>query len=231
MRAFHCEQIPAPGEYASMPQCEFKHIFKVLRASPGDQIILLDGKGATALAKIADGVAVMVESVENHLRHAPKISLFVSPPRHSGMDDIIASACETAVSGIFPMICEHSVAFPRKADKWRRCAIESCKQARNPFFPIIHEPLDFKDAVAVAKDSDAFYGDPHQGDPCAPQFKTDIVSWFVGPEGGFSDDEKKTMETAGFKPLKLSPVIMRVETAALAGIVMLSHCQLPWSRG
>ncbi|HRR28730.1 MAG TPA: RsmE family RNA methyltransferase [Victivallales bacterium] len=52
-----------------------------------------------------------------------------------------------------------------------------------------------------------------------------MISWFVGPEGGFINDEIKKLKELGGNPLKLSPYILRIETAALAGIIFLSNVQ------
>ncbi|HPN84876.1 MAG TPA: RsmE family RNA methyltransferase [Victivallales bacterium] len=223
IRAFFCATIPKVGEQAHLSDDEKRHVFRVLRAKRGDEIILLDGCGKTAYAKVADGEQIFVSSINIHSAPQISIRLFVSPPRHSGMDEILASSSEMAVSEIIPIICERSIAFSRNVEKWNRKIIESCKQSKNPFFPKIHETVSFEEAVKLQSGKISFYGDPYAKDtPEVSSFKGEI-SWFVGPEGGFSEKEISKMSEEGFKPLKLSPVIMRIETAATAGIAFLSN--------
>ncbi len=223
IRAFHCENIPIPGECASLSENENKHIFKVLRAKKDDEILLMDGRGTSAFAKIANNRQIEIVSIKKHQPPTPRIKLFVSPPRHSGIDSILASCAETAVAEIIPIICEHSVATSRNSEKWRRKIVEDCKQSKNPFFPLIHDTKNFDEALKLTCDDDTFYGDPNAEDTKKFALTKNSISWFVGPEGGFSSGEITMMKNAGFKPLKLSPVIMRIESAALAGIIFLSN--------
>jgi 16S rRNA (uracil1498-N3)-methyltransferase len=224
LRAFYCERIPPPDENAALPESELKHLFKVLRAKCGDEIILLDGQGKSARALVNDKKNIVILRSENHPFRRLTLKLFVSPPRHSGMDTILSFCAETAVSEIIPIICENSIAVPRESgEKWKRKIIESCKQAKNPFFPLIHDSVDFDGALQMAKDTDAFYGDPYEPAAISSPLKKNKASWFAGPEGGFSLKEIEMMKAMSFFPLNLSPVIMRTETAALAGIIWLSN--------
>jgi 16S rRNA (uracil1498-N3)-methyltransferase len=88
---------------------------------------------------------------------------------------------------------------------------------------LIHDTKNFDDALKLTCDDDTFYGDPNAEDTKKFSLTKNSMSWFVGPEGGFSSGEITMMKNAGFKPLKLSPVIMRIESAALAGIIFLSN--------
>ena len=227
MRAFFCEDLAGKNQAVTLSAEERKHIFKVLRAREGDQIILLDGKGKTAVAKIANKDQVFIESIKDHSPPDFLISLFVAVPRHSGMDQIISYASETNVSEINPIICDYSVAVPEKTEKWQKKIIESCKQSKNPFFPKINPPLKFDQALKKASEySLIFFGSASEGEensfPDFCDFRKP-VSWFVGPEGGFSEKEIDQLHKNNAIPLKLSPYIMRVGTAAIAGIILLSE--------
>jgi len=222
MRAFFCPDIESSSPELS-PE-EKKHIFKVLRSKESDKILLLNGKGKIAHAKITKNNKIVVEKIITCNPPDKEIYLFVAPPRHSGMDQLIAYSCETPVKKIIPIICRNSLAISNNTEKWRKKIIESCKQSKNPFFPEISELIDFNTALIQAKGSTIFFGSPEENTGTALNI-TNMISWFVGPEGGFINDEIKKLKELGGNPLKLSPYILRIETAALAGIIFLSNVQ------
>lgn len=224
MRAFFCQTLSEKDCIANLPPEEKKHIFKVLRANDGDHIILLDGKGKSAVAKIASNNQAIIESVTTHSKPPIAISLFVAPPRQGGMDQIISYACETNVSEITPIICDFSVSIPNNIGKWEKKIIESCKQSKKPFFPKINPPRKLDDALKnAASSSKIFFGDTKNNEQKIDLYNVQSISWFVGPEGGFSQTELDAFGKFNASPLKISPYIMRICTAALAGIILLSE--------
>jgi 16S rRNA (uracil1498-N3)-methyltransferase len=119
-----------------------------------------------------------------------------------------------------PLATARSVAeaTPSAIARLQRQVIEACKQCRRNQLLEITEPMRLQD-VCGSRDDDTLglLTDP-TGQPAARLLAsqpTNILA-LVGPEGGFTDDERQLALDAGFTPIRLSPHILRVETAAVA---------------
>ena len=229
MRCFYCNNLDT--ENAVLDKNEERHIFSVLRAREGQEIILIDGKGGIAQAIIQKNKTIQIITRKIITEPERKIHLFVSTPRKQKMDSILSQCTEAGVWEIHPIITENSVAISNKdnaIDKWQNKIIEACKQAHNPFFPIIHTKTTLKDSLEITNNLklSCFYGDSKGKNPLRnldiSNSDKSAMAWFVGPEGGFSDVELQLIRDNEFQPLSLGNWVMRVETASVAGIVILN---------
>lgn len=246
MRCFYYPEIGDPGSVIELSERESKHLYQVLRANPGSEIRLLDGNGTLATAEIKEENVIVVSSRREVDPPNTRVHLFAASPRRQKMDQLITQCTEIGVWSITPVVTERSVALPHKKNtlaRWETLAIEACKQSGNPFLPKINCPLSFEEAVekVVEQKFNAYFGAVDDtdytgngvstGQPprsssgvSAPTPNSNLrkdYAWFVGPEGGFTEAEQQLMTTSGFNGLNLGRWIMRTETAAVAGAVML----------
>ncbi len=229
MRCFYCENLNST--YADLSDFDKKHLFSVLRAKPNTRILLIDGIGNSAEAIIENNKVIKIEKKHQHQQPKVKIHLYVAPPRKQKMDLLLSQCTEAGVWSIQPILTENSVALPQKRDaveKWETKLIEACKQAHNPFIPKIASCITFKEAVENISDCKitAFYGSTDFTKPSSLSLNissTTNIAWFVGPEGGFSKEELNIMQNANFHGLSIGNWIMRVETAAVIGTVLLQQ--------
>ncbi len=227
MHSFFCQDIKDKGSFAELDKRDSKHLFKTLRARPGDEIQLLDGKGRSATGSITQDGLILINEVSAAAAPRVKVHLYVAPPRKQKMDHLLRQCVETGLWSLTAMICERSVSIPDAdsvPERWDVIALEACKQSANPFFPDIRTPMRFSDAVkSLSADTIKLYGSPSGSWelPPPPAGKDANIAWFVGPEGGFSPAEEKIMDNAGFLKIKIGPHIMRVETAAVCGTALL----------
>ena len=229
MRCFLCENITGVGTNASLPEREAQHLFKTLRGRTGDIVMLIDGRGTVATARVEDGKRLSVMEKNTVAEPEVKIHLFISPPRHNKMDQLLTQCCETGVWNITFVIADHSVVRPDEGvvpEKWKVHLVEGCKQSKNPFIPNLGEVMSFSGMIEKIRERKiaAFYGSVEKTESGAGKIVTSDAAWIVGPEGGFSPAEEERMKTAGFKPLNIGRWVMRVETAAVAGSVVLMNC-------
>ncbi len=226
IRKFRCDILDklAPGADVTLEKSEETHLFKILRANPGDIVELLDGQGRIATAEVKPGRLLTIREIR--LTELPKrrIHLYIAPPRRQKMDSVLREATELGVWRIVPVICEFSVSEPDAssvAGRWTDAMFEACKQSGNPFLPQTCKPLKFSDALTDAKSTcgELWYGSPKQTENM--EIKSEDIAWFIGPEGGFSVAEEACLEESGANPLRIGSWILRVETAAIAGIVKL----------
>ncbi|MDI6798035.1 MAG: RsmE family RNA methyltransferase, partial [Desulfatibacillaceae bacterium] len=128
-------------------------------------------------------------------------------------------------------LCVREV-LPQKIDKkifrWKKIAIESVKQCRRPEIPQIGPVADFAGLLELSQAFDykvAFWekraGDSDSLKKLPELERTGKILALIGPEGGFTDDEAAALAAQGFVLAGLGPRILRADTAAVAGIVLL----------
>jgi len=221
MHNFFCSDIPARGECAVLPEAEETHLFRTLRGSCGDHVMLMDGKGRSAEAEILPEKRLKVLRVEQAEAVKPELHLFTAAPRRNKLDSILKQAAELGVRSIHLVKCEYSVAEPENQERMNALLQEACKQSRNPFLPELQLSLSLQEALVLVKKNGwtGFFGDVDNG---APQKEKQAAhaAFFVGPEGGFSETETALLKQE-LTGLNLGPYILRMETAAVAGIAVL----------
>lgn len=224
MHAFYCEKIEAAGDIVTLERMESDHLFKTLRGRVGDVVMLLDGKGKSAMAEIVEGKALRVNEIKIHEAPAKDIYLFMAAPRKQKLDQILKQATELGVKGIAIMHCDFSVALPEGSSRWETILLEACKQSNNPFIPEILPVMKFQEALNYIEKNQivGIFGDVEESkESLSASENMKKFAFFVGPEGGFSDKEISQMRSNGFVGLNLGPYILRLETAAVCGIAVL----------
>jgi 16S rRNA (uracil1498-N3)-methyltransferase len=227
---------------------EARHLTQVLRVRAGDTVTVFDGCGksatATVLSTAKDHVALELGETTHTAPIRPAITLAQAIPKQKNMDLIVQKAVELGVTTIQPLVTRHTIVHPGdgKADKWRRIALEACKQCGQNTLPTIADPLPFDHWLAVAGASGSC---PTRGAgilPAAPLSPPthhlpiiaslapgtkplrDLlkahptpaeITLLIGPEGDFSPEETQAALAAGFLPASLGSIVLRVETASL----------------
>lgn len=215
------------GDAVRLDKEESAHLFRTLRADPGEKCRLMDGAGHFALAEVLPGKMVKILHLENADRPAlPLLHMYIAPPRRQKMDQILRQAAELGVWRIVPMTTERSVALPDSDSingRWKEVLFEACKQSGNPFLPQVAEPLKFSDALtdSAVNCQVRFFGSVQQRRSEKEVSKPDSAAWFVGPEGGFTEDEESRMLNHGIQPLHFGNWTLRVETAAVCGLCLI----------
>jgi 16S rRNA (uracil1498-N3)-methyltransferase len=126
---------------------------------------------------------------------------------------------------LLPLIAERSVVFPRenKLERFAKASAEAGKQSGNVWFMQIGESLPFDEALDCDADL-KLIADP-DAEPLVGLAQdlnsVSTVRVLIGPEGGFSDQERSAATQAGFTPWRFSPHTLRIETAAAAAVAIL----------
>lgn len=223
----------------------------VLRLTLDDPLELFDDAGRTATATITAmshaGVTVRVEAID--AAPASRLALVIASavPKGDRAEWMIEKLSELGVDRFIPLATARSVVHPEgknKRDRWIRVATEAAKQSRRRGVMAIDEltPL----AVAVRQvvenrtpspqPSPLVPGEEESAWYLAPGATTsavDIVAQsrdagplsvvlFVGPEGGWTDEEHAMFTSANIPPLLLTQTVLRIETAAIAGAAMIA---------
>jgi 16S rRNA (uracil1498-N3)-methyltransferase len=207
---------------------EARHLSQVLRSRAGETITVFDGRGRRAEAEI---LGVARERVALRLGETfapqivrPTITLAQAIPKGKNMDLIVQKAVELGVSAIQPLVTRNTIVQPGdgKSEKWRRNALEACKQCGQDTLPVISDAQPYDRWLATQAAPGALKLIASLAGGAQPLKKTlrinseatDVVI-LVGPEGDFTPQESAMALDIGFLPVTLGEIILRVETATL----------------
>ena len=194
----------------------------VLRLRTGDGLTVFDGRGHERAARIAavDAASVTLQLGEER-RPAPEppvpVTLVCAFPRGQRGDWLVEKATELGVAAIVPRTADRSVLRPGEGrlERWRRIAIEAAEQCGRAVVPAF-EVGPPAGALALVADLSAEV--TIAGALAGATSPPSAVVLHVGPEGGWSDEERERLAAAGALPVSLGPRRLRVETAAVLGV-------------
>ncbi len=222
------------GERLTLSKEESHHLRRVRRLQPGDAVVLFDGSGTDYVGRIEAfddaGARIRIERTERPDRElAVRVTLAVALVKRSAMAQLVDQCTQLGMSRLAPVLSERSVVRPggTKLDRWRRIAVEACKQCERSVVPEIAEPapLDvvlsevsrYDRAVIAAARADAV---PLAAIDLAPVGR---LLCLIGPEGGFTGGEAEAASRAGCTPVSLGRSVLRTETAAAAAMAALAQ--------
>lgn len=232
MRRFYAPEI-APGPH-HLGSDEARHLVQVLRARAGDQVELVDGKGAVFPAEVLSigkrEATVSVGLPACFPEPSPRLTLLVAPTKHTDRFEwLLEKACECGVSRIQPIWTERSERRVEKPERWRRTLTEAMKQSRRAWLP---ELLAAKELLEVLKDRSmdegVWLGLGHCPVPEHPEWERQSLSrslppgrdavLAIGPEGDFTPAEIQAFADSGYNAVTFGEQRLRTETAALYAV-------------
>ena len=221
------------GEIVSSSDEELINQLKnVLRMKAGNEVVLCDGKLNEALCMIEDlskaGVVSKIMNVyKNEKEFKSDIVFYCSILKRENFELAIQKAVELGVKKIVPVIASRTVKFGLKRDRLEKIIKEASEQSGRGILPILSDSLGFGDAVADAAGNDINLFFELGGSPL-DQLKPDLIRFkkigvFIGPEGGWGKEEVDLADASNFKKISLSPFTLRGETAAIAGVAVITQ--------
>ena len=215
---------------------EARHLAAVRRLAPGDTVSLFDGRGRLASATIervsSTSVQLHVENVEE-TKPTPenRIVLAAAVAKGERFDWLVSRCTELGVDHLCPVLFERTVKRPGSANllrRYERLAIEAAKQCGRLYLPRIDSPCELLELMGSLK-SDYPRAMWLMGCLSAEATSLMALDWsgrdvvvFVGPEGGFSPDERTLLADHQARRVRLTGTTLRVETAAVAFCSILS---------
>jgi len=226
------------GNQLTLDETESHHLYKVMRAQAGDIFYAVDGQGLKhrAVIKTITSRCVVGEIINStRLENEPllKLTLAVGLCRPAKIDFIIEKGTELGVSQFVFFLSEKTVAddkidraAAKKLGRWENIAAAATKQSFRTVIPEILQPIAFHDILKLPLDyHQSLIADMNHPPEKLENMLSDSpreVLLLVGPESGLTQREAEQAIEAGFKPIKLGPRRLRVETAAIlfAALVM-----------
>jgi 16S rRNA (uracil1498-N3)-methyltransferase len=200
------------------------YLGNVMRLGEGGELLVFDGCSGEWLARIAEaGRKRMTLTVERRTREPEKIPdvwLAFAPVKRAQTDWLVEKATELGAARLIPVMTRRTVAERVKLERLETIAIEAAEQCGRTRLPEIGEPLALKKFLEERETGRALYfADEGGGEHPVSAFKPGAATILVGPEGGFSDEERAAIRAApNAVPISLGPRILRAETAALAAL-------------
>jgi 16S rRNA (uracil1498-N3)-methyltransferase len=212
-------------EVVQLDHTQSKHAWKVLRLTPGDKVQLVDGSGHLAIGVIKQTkpvMSVLIEEVTVIPPLTPRLTLACALPKGGRADDMINQLCQLGLDELIPLNTTRSVVDPRenKLSRFERIITESCKQCGRSHSMLISPTMTLEE-LAERQFDEKRIGLPTGESVDMPQSSVQTLLLVIGPEGGFTSDEEQWAVDNGFIAWQFAPHILRIETAAAAGISIL----------
>jgi 16S rRNA (uracil1498-N3)-methyltransferase len=218
------------GDHAYLLGQNANHLFRVLRAQPGQQFDVV----ANGLLRLGTIMHATADQVEFHLgdevasQSLPEISVYLAVFKFDRMEWALEKVTELGVTRIQPIItartAQHlAAAAERRTERWRKITHESAQQARRLEPPRIEAPLDFKQAVSEAAEQGRIVLSELEDSLHLKSILNGLkppVALALGPEGGWTAEETELFHSAGWKAASLGATILRAETAAIAAVAI-----------
>ncbi len=221
------------------------HLARVLRAEPGQIYDVVAGGFLHRAEIVSVTEAQVLFTLHEELQSdaALPLHLLLAIFKFDHLEWAIEKATELGAAKITPILARRTekhltLAAPKRAERWRRIALESSKQSRRTDVPIIADPVQLRLALEQeCSPNRILLSETEQqttlsaaltataGDPASTKFEAGSPSTHaiaIGPEGGWAPDEMALFLRHNWLPVTLGPRILRAETAAIAAIAIAS---------
>ena len=210
---------------------DVKHISKVLRCKIGEEIEVCDKDNTEYICEITNINKDIVElnildKVDIKREADVRIRLYQGLPKGPKMEMILQKLTEVGVDEIILVQTKRSVAKvdekkeDKKIERWERIIYEAAKQSKRGIIPKLRGVLSFKEALEDMKNNDMNIC-PYENErtvsikSAIKDADINTIGIFVGPEGGFEEEEIENIQDIDSKVVSLGPRILRTETASV----------------
>jgi 16S rRNA (uracil1498-N3)-methyltransferase len=224
------------GNRAALTGAHADHLIRVLRARVDQEFDIVAGD----TVRHGRIVTIGVDRVEFELSETvsadavANVTLLLSVFKFDRMEWAIEKCTELGASRIVPVIARRTdshlaSAAVKRAERWRKIALQASEQARRSSPPEISDPIKLKDATLFEGAVRILLSESEQQtqlrdvlastQTASDQTGAEILL-AVGPEGGWAEDEQQLFQKSGWISASLGSTILRAETAAIAATVI-----------
>ena len=222
--------------HAEIDGDDARHLTRVLRVEAGQRYEISDNRNVyLAEVESARKEHVVFKMLEKLAPPAPSacLRLCAALIKFDHFEWMIEKATELGVTEIVPFEAARSEyglakAAGKRIGRWRRIALEASQQSRRSRLPEVRELIRFQDVIADAASNRYALDEEPGGSPLfqalpSQRNAADSVILLIGPEGGWVPQEREAFLASGWTRVSLGPLILRAETAALAGLAVLAQ--------
>jgi 16S rRNA (uracil1498-N3)-methyltransferase len=232
------------GAAVALPQPQAHYLLHVLRLKAGDAVLLFNGRDGEWRARLENpgkrGVSARLEQQTRGQTAPGDLHYWFAPLKHARLDYVTQKAVEMGAARLQPVMTRHTQAARVNLERMQANAVEAAEQCGILTLPEIGSPATLEEALArrepsrllIFCDEDAEMQDPIAAlqDVRDKQPRARPLALLVGPEGGFSQEERTMLlRTANVLQLALGPRILRADTAAVAALALVQAVLGDWS--
>ncbi|TRC98464.1 16S rRNA (uracil(1498)-N(3))-methyltransferase [Mesorhizobium sp. WSM4303] len=214
------------------------YLMHVLRLGEGAEILVFNGRdgewSAAIAAKSKKAVRLKVLSQQRPQPPLPDLIYCFAPLKQGRLDYLVQKAVEMGAGILQPVITQHTQVAKPSIDRLRANVVEAAEQCGILAVPEVREAEKFERLLSgwnkarrlIFCDEDASTNNPL---PALQAIREKKLGLLVGPEGGFSDDERKMLRALPFvTAIPLGPRILRADTAAVAALAVMQATLGDW---
>ncbi len=228
----------APAASITLEASQSHYLLHVLRYTPGAELLVFNGRDGEWLARMQEArkKAAALEIVEQTRPQTPRPDLLYcfAPIKVGRLDYLVQKAVEMGAGILQPVITQHTQMPRINLDRLQANVVEAAEQCGIIALPDMREPIRFDRLLEnweptrqlIFCDEGAQSNNPL---PVLKDMKKAPLALLVGPEGGFSDDERRQLHALPYvTPIPLGPRILRADTAAVAAMAVIQAACGDW---
>jgi 16S rRNA (uracil1498-N3)-methyltransferase len=231
---FYVPDLDPAGREARLSKDEANHLTRVMRLGPGDEVAVFDGRGHEFRARVivaSRGTASveLLDAISSAPEARVPITLVQAVLKGDKMDAVIRDATMMGVAAIEPIVTSRTIARVQRAenDRWVRVSVASAKQCRRAVVPLIASPRPFENWLAEsAHGLRLMLVEPSAtaAEICSLHFLENhaagSLALIVGPEGGWTLEERTEADAAGCMAVTLGGLTLRADAVAVAALAI-----------
>lgn len=221
-------------------RAQSNYLLNVLRLKEGNEILLFNGRDGEWLGSIKPMGRKSCEIMPlRQLREQQEpydlVYLF-APLKQGRLDYMVQKAVEMGAGVLQPVLTHHTQFTKPNTERIEGYAKEAAAQCGILTLPVVKPPVKLMDLLANwDKSRHIIYCDETRSEKSAveilAQIKPGPLAVLIGPEGGFSPEERKHLKTLDFiTPISLGPRILRADTAAIAALTLVQAIVGDWRK-
>ena len=216
----------ADGVTLSIDGGQAHYLSGVMRLKAGDDIGLFDDISGEWRGQIEHvgkrTVQVRIDGKMREREEVPDLWLLAAPIKKGRIDWMAEKACELGVARFKPVITQRTVVDKLKADRLRAHMIEAAEQCERTALPVLDEPVKLAALLrSWPADRALIFADEEGGVPMGQAVKPGPAAILIGPEGGFTDEERAAIKAIPQAVrVSLGPRILRADTAMAAAVAL-----------
>ena len=226
--------VPNAANHTELPDDEAVHAVRVLRITPGEEMMLMDGKGSFYRAKVTLATQKhclyeIVESLPQERQWKGRVHLAIAPTKlMERMEWLVEKATEVGIDEFTFLNCQFSERQTLKLPRIEKIVVSAVKQSRKAYMPELSDMTSFKSFIEQHAEGRRYIAHCYDEvdrknlfDELRKGAAEDDAVVLIGPEGDFSIDEVRMAVDAGFISVDLGKSRLRTETAGLSAVMMM----------
>lgn len=242
MHRLFVEQDLSAGIALPVARAQANYLLNVLRLKGGSSVLVFNGRDGEWLAEIEElgrkACALVPREQTRQQTTMPDLIYLFAPLKQARVDYMAQKAVEMGAGRLQPVVTRHTQSGRIKLDRMQANVIEACEQCGVLNMPEVLEPVSLEDMIAGWSDNEpgrqlifCDEGEESQNPlPILSKLERGPLAVLIGPEGGFSEDERQLLRAQSFViAIPLGPRVLRADTAAVAALAVVQAVIGDWA--